>query len=163
MSIPPGRGLSLYYTPYSYSYPEEAAYISDRVHFFKCLPCSSCSFQAAIFYYIPFSVSCGTRLLQNLHRCLFMQAFLRRFFRLPKKPSSSRIAFSTSHRMSGSGTAASLYAAIISPASVSGAEPEEAKEKRHHLKDGKGFTNPWVCAEPLIAGYELHSLVLRNL
>ena len=45
--------------------------------------------------------------------------------------------------MSSSGTAASLYAATISPASVNGAEPEEAKDKRHHLKDGKGFTNPW--------------------
>ncbi|KAL8989414.1 MAG: hypothetical protein Q9177_001700 [Variospora cf. flavescens] len=44
--------------------------------------------------------------------------------------------------MSSSGTAALLYAAV-SPASVTGAVPEEAKDKRHHLKDGKGFTNPW--------------------
>lgn len=58
--------------------------------------------------------------------------------------------------MSSSGTAASLYAATISPASITGAEPEEAKDKRHHLKDGKGFTNPWVCAELPIAGYELY-------
>ena len=61
--------------------------------------------------------------------------------------------------MSGSGTAASLYAATISQASVIGAEPEEAKDKRHHLKDGKGFTNPWVCAEPFIVDYEFYSLV----
>ena len=45
--------------------------------------------------------------------------------------------------MSSSGAAASLYAATISPASIIGAEPEEAKDKRHHLKDGKGFNNPW--------------------
>lgn len=45
--------------------------------------------------------------------------------------------------MSASGTAASLYAATISPSSIVGAEPEEAKDNRHHLKDGKGFDNPW--------------------
>ncbi|KAL8737905.1 MAG: hypothetical protein Q9181_001242 [Wetmoreana brouardii] len=50
---------------------------------------------------------------------------------------------STSPIMSSSGTAAALYAATTSPASVLGAVPEEAKDKRHHLKDGKGFTNPW--------------------
>ena len=46
--------------------------------------------------------------------------------------------------MSGSGTAAALYAATISAASITAATPEAAGEKRHHLKDGKGFTNPWV-------------------
>ena len=61
--------------------------------------------------------------------------------------------------MSGSGIAASLYAATISQASVMGAEPEEAKDKRHHLKDGKGFTNPWVCAEPFIVDHQLYSSV----
>lgn len=45
--------------------------------------------------------------------------------------------------MSSSGTAAALYAATVSPASIMGAVPEEAKDKRHHLKDGKGFDNPW--------------------
>ena len=45
--------------------------------------------------------------------------------------------------MSGSGIVASLYAVTISPASLTGSEPEEAKERKHHLKDGKGFTNPW--------------------
>ena len=45
--------------------------------------------------------------------------------------------------MSSSGTAAALYAATISPASITGSEPQEAKDKRHHLKDGKGFDNPW--------------------
>ena len=45
--------------------------------------------------------------------------------------------------MSGSATAAVLYAATEGPTSIVGSEPEEAKDKRHHLKDGKGFTNPW--------------------
>lgn len=45
--------------------------------------------------------------------------------------------------MSSSGTAAALYAATVSPASITGAVPEDAKGKQHHLKDGKGFTNPW--------------------
>ncbi|KAL8785987.1 MAG: hypothetical protein Q9213_003063 [Squamulea squamosa] len=45
--------------------------------------------------------------------------------------------------MSSSSTAAALYAAVVSPASITGAVPEEAKDKRHHLKDGKGFDNPW--------------------
>ncbi|KAL8694708.1 MAG: hypothetical protein Q9218_000719 [Villophora microphyllina] len=45
--------------------------------------------------------------------------------------------------MSSSGTAAALYAATVSPASVMGAVPEEAKDKRHHLQNGKGFDNPW--------------------
>ena len=45
--------------------------------------------------------------------------------------------------MSSSATAAALYAATISTSQIAGAVPEEAKEKRHHLKDGKGFTNPW--------------------
>ena len=45
--------------------------------------------------------------------------------------------------MSAAGTAAALYAATVSSSSITGAVPEEAKEKAHHLKDGKGFTNPW--------------------
>lgn len=45
--------------------------------------------------------------------------------------------------MSNIGTAGALYAVTTSPASVLGAVPEDAKEKRHHLKDGKGFINPW--------------------
>jgi len=45
--------------------------------------------------------------------------------------------------MSSSGIAAALYAVTISSSSITGAQPEEAKDKQHHLKDGKGFTNPW--------------------
>ncbi|KAI2475796.1 N-acyl-phosphatidylethanolamine-hydrolyzing phospholipase D [Pyrenophora tritici-repentis] len=35
-----------------------------------------------------------------------------------------------------------LYAAVSNPAQIA-SQPEEAAEKRHHLKNGKGFTNPW--------------------
>ena len=45
--------------------------------------------------------------------------------------------------MSGPSTSAMLYAATVSAASNAGATPENAKELRHHLKDGKGFVNPW--------------------
>lgn len=45
--------------------------------------------------------------------------------------------------MSSSATAAALYAATVSSSAITGATPEGAKEKRHHVKDGKGFVNPW--------------------
>lgn len=45
--------------------------------------------------------------------------------------------------MSSSATAAALYAATISSSASYSAVPEDAKDKKHHLKDGKGFTNPW--------------------
>lgn len=93
-----------------------------------------------------------------------MRAFLRRFFCLSKKPASPRKRFSTSYRtMSSSGTAASLYAATISPASVTGAEPEEAKDKRHHLKDGKGFTNPWDSWREFSGPGIMKAMVTRRL
>ncbi|KAJ4305396.1 hypothetical protein N0V90_000927 [Kalmusia sp. IMI 367209] len=37
---------------------------------------------------------------------------------------------------------AGLYAVVSNPAQI-GARPEDADEKRHHLKGGKGFVNPW--------------------
>jgi hypothetical protein len=37
---------------------------------------------------------------------------------------------------------AGLYAVVSNPAQI-GARPEEAAEKAHHLKNGKGFRNPW--------------------
>lgn len=73
-----------------------------------------------------------------------MSQFIRNLFRSFKQPVNPQKRFlSTSPRMSSSATAAILYAATISTSSLTGAVPEEAKEKRHHLKDGKGFTNPW--------------------
>jgi hypothetical protein len=40
-------------------------------------------------------------------------------------------------------TAAAVYALTLTSPTALGAVPEEAPEKAHHLKDGKGFTNPW--------------------
>ena len=45
--------------------------------------------------------------------------------------------------MESGSTSAALYAVVSSPLQATGAEPEEAKELRHHVKDGKGFVNPW--------------------
>lgn len=42
----------------------------------------------------------------------------------------------------GAGIGAGLYAVVSNPAQMA-AKPEEADQKRHHLKNGKGFTNPW--------------------
>ncbi|PQE17605.1 hypothetical protein CJF31_00007803 [Rutstroemia sp. NJR-2017a BVV2] len=49
---------------------------------------------------------------------------------------------STSRKMSGMASAA-LYAATITTSTTAGVVPEDSKAKKHHLKDGKGFTNPW--------------------
>ena len=73
-----------------------------------------------------------------------MHAFRSFFLRLLRNPTrQSRRSFYTTTQMSSSGTAAALYAATVSPASILGAVPEDAKDKQHHLKDGRGFTNPW--------------------
>lgn len=45
--------------------------------------------------------------------------------------------------MASASTSATLYAAVTSPAQITGAEPEDAKDLKHHLKHGKGFQNPW--------------------
>lgn len=53
--------------------------------------------------------------------------------------------FSTTVKMSsigGAGIGAGLYAAVSNPGQVL-SQPEEAAAKAHHLKNGKGFTNPW--------------------
>ena len=73
-----------------------------------------------------------------------MRAFLRRFLCLPKTPKQKRRSYPSSQRMSSSATAAVLYAATVSPASITGGEPEDARNKLHHLGEGKGFINPWV-------------------
>ena len=44
--------------------------------------------------------------------------------------------------MGGAGIGAAMYAVVSNPAQIA-AQPEEAKDKAHHLKNGKGFTNPW--------------------
>jgi N-acyl-phosphatidylethanolamine-hydrolysing phospholipase D len=42
----------------------------------------------------------------------------------------------------GAGIGVGLYAAVSTP-TQGAAQPEDAAAKAHHLKDGKGFTNPW--------------------
>jgi N-acyl-phosphatidylethanolamine-hydrolysing phospholipase D len=46
--------------------------------------------------------------------------------------------------MSSASTAVALYASTISASQILGAAPEDSKEKAHHLKEGKGFQNPWA-------------------
>ncbi len=73
-----------------------------------------------------------------------MRVFFRTLFYSLRNSSNPRSrSFSGSPRMSSSATAAALYAATVSSSQITGAVPGEIKEKRHHLKDGKGFTNPW--------------------
>lgn len=73
-----------------------------------------------------------------------MRSFVRGLFRAFKNATySPKRRFSKDLRMSNSGISAVLYAATISVSSITNAVPEEAKDKRHHLKDGNGFTNPW--------------------
>ncbi|KAL5118083.1 hypothetical protein ACEQ8H_004071 [Pleosporales sp. CAS-2024a] len=42
----------------------------------------------------------------------------------------------------GAGISAALYAVVSNPAQVA-AQPAGTEERAHHLKNGKGFTNPW--------------------
>ena len=89
-----------------------------------------------------------------------MRSFIRNFFRSLRKPRNpQQRTFSNSPKMSSSVTSAILYAATISTASITGAVPEEAKEKRHHLKNGKGFDNPWESWRSLTAPSILKAMV----
>jgi N-acyl-phosphatidylethanolamine-hydrolysing phospholipase D len=42
----------------------------------------------------------------------------------------------------GASIGTALYAIVSNPTQLA-AQPEEAKDKAHHLKNGSGFTNPW--------------------
>jgi hypothetical protein len=73
----------------------------------------------------------------------------RRFFTAAPRPQPRRFRqipqFHTTAQMSSIGGAtigAGLYAAVSNPAQI-GAKPEDAELKAHHLKNGKGFVNPW--------------------
>ena len=73
-----------------------------------------------------------------------MQAVFRFLSRIRLKQTPPRRHPTRLTTMSSSTTAASLYAATISQATITGATPEDAKDRKHHLKNGHGFTNPWV-------------------
>lgn len=79
-----------------------------------------------------------------------MRSLFRRFrlFQRVQEPVSknqkSRITPIQATTMAGSVTAATAYAlASISTPSALGAVPEDAADKKHHVKNGVGFTNPW--------------------
>ena len=61
--------------------------------------------------------------------------------------------------MASSATAVAVYAATISMSPVEGAVPEETRERRHHLKGGKGFTNPWDSWRELTAPGIMKALI----
>jgi hypothetical protein len=63
--------------------------------------------------------------------------------KLFQRPRFTRTTLKMSSAGLGGGLgSAALYAVVSNPAQV-GAQPEDAKELKHHLKNGKGFTNPW--------------------
>ena len=75
-----------------------------------------------------------------------MRAFFLHLFAFTRRRTSKSAysrAFNTSTKVSSMNTSAALYAVTVSAASNTAATPEDAKDKKHHLKDGQGFTNPW--------------------
>lgn len=73
-----------------------------------------------------------------------MRSFFRDLLRRrPAKPESKSTANIRAMSSSGLPVAAALYACTMTPPMPLGAVPEESKDKAHHLKGGKGFTNPW--------------------
>ena len=73
----------------------------------------------------------------------FFHALLRRR-PLTNNPQSQRANVSKSTIMAGGMTTAALYACTMTNPTALGAVPEESEAKAHHLKDGKGFINPWA-------------------
>ncbi|PSN67471.1 Metallo-hydrolase/oxidoreductase [Corynespora cassiicola Philippines] len=65
-----------------------------------------------------------------------------RFWRTPRFSSSATVRMSSITATAAGIGSAGLYAVVSNPAQV-GAQPEDAADKKHHLKCGKGFTNPW--------------------
>lgn len=73
-----------------------------------------------------------------------MRSFFRTILRRrPTKHDSKSTISPQAKAMSSGMTAAALYAVTMTPPSALGAVPEDTAEKAHHLKNGKGFINPW--------------------
>ncbi|KAF1953505.1 Metallo-hydrolase/oxidoreductase [Byssothecium circinans] len=53
---------------------------------------------------------------------------------------------------------AGLYAVVSNPAQIA-AQPDDAAEKRHHVKGGRGFRNPWESFRELIGRAEVGSVM----
>ncbi|KAI9793408.1 MAG: hypothetical protein M1816_000300 [Peltula sp. TS41687] len=65
--------------------------------------------------------------------------------------------------MSSSGAITAMLTATIAQTPRPGVEPEEAKERRHHLKDGNGFTNPWESWRDLQASQIIWAMLKRRI
>lgn len=71
-----------------------------------------------------------------------------------------RALFRTSTRMSSGPGSAALYAVVSSSSQATGVIPSDAKELRHHAKDGKGFINPWDSYEDKSAFQMVKAILL---
>lgn len=71
------------------------------------------------------------------------------------KPHSQRprITPTKATTMAASVTAAAVYAATLSSPAAIDAVPENAKDKKHHRQNGKGFVNPWESAKVFSGPY----------
>ncbi|KAH8808435.1 beta-lactamase superfamily domain-containing protein [Xylogone sp. PMI_703] len=65
----------------------------------------------------------------------------------PPNSSQARAAMSTAAGF----TALALYTSTVTKPSALGAVPEDAAEKAHHAKKGKGFLNPWPSCQEINA------------
>ncbi|CBX99765.1 hypothetical protein IAQ61_003002 [Plenodomus lingam] len=107
--------------------------------------CRGYSARPSSSYRYYFTQSYRYRYGQDQHRGFLSKPFFRR-------PAGFATSTGATVKMSSVGagagaataTIAGLYAAVSNPEQAVGwTEPEDAKGKRHHLKGGKGFTNPW--------------------
>ncbi|EON64824.1 hypothetical protein W97_04058 [Coniosporium apollinis CBS 100218] len=65
--------------------------------------------------------------------------------------------------MSSASTSTALYAAVVSSSQMMGAVPEDAKDRTHHLKDGKGFRNPWDSYREMSVTAIMKAMIWRHL
>ncbi|KAI9824315.1 MAG: hypothetical protein M1826_007412 [Phylliscum demangeonii] len=56
-----------------------------------------------------------------------------------------------------------MLTATIAHTARPGVEPEDAAERKHHLKDGQGFTNPWESWQEMAAPKILWAMIRRRL
>jgi hypothetical protein len=77
----------------------------------------------------------------NVMRSLFSRLFF--FSRQRPSPRTFARDLNSLAKMASSSTSALLYAATVSVSSDVSSSPADVKDKKHHLKNGKGFTNPW--------------------
>ena len=76
----------------------------------------------------------------RFHRSLNTKYFLQSLHRLLEH---SQRSFHSINKMSSATTSSLLYSSVINPLQGANAIPEDATSLSHHLKDGRGFINPW--------------------